>query len=204
MVRKGSSVRVRQRAFEEALLAAGFCVAEAEPKQRGRCRRQRRCPMVPAPASATLSFFEDVARDVTFWATMASVQVALVIAVVLEGRTAREDFDRTEFKRARSSEDAWKRYAESLEGGAPASGDAPPSLVRPLTTPDQGGRAARVFVSVGALVALAVGTVLSVLQLSPLPYVGWFAALLGFAATVLCFLGGLGALLYVAITRMTS
>ncbi len=155
-----------------------------------------------------------------FWGTVAAASTALLIAVVLEGRTGRELLDaqtlQVTAKRLAASEvfeqkwvtwqAEWTAY-EQDEGDDPGP---PPTLVRPLPPEEAGAQkqalqtGSRLVVLLLSLWALAGALIGSLIIVSPAHYPGDAVAAAGIVITLLCVVLGGGGLLYATSTRITK
>lgn len=151
-----------------------------------------------------MSFLQTLALDQTFWGTLATVDAALIVAVVIEGRTVREDLDRIELERRKEFEEKWATWNEKFRADQDAgasSPDPPPSLIRPVNTPDQEERTERLAWALLATGALALSLVLALFFLSPLPTTQIITAA-GFTLAIGTFLVGLAALVILGSRRI--
>lgn len=170
-----------------------------------------RSPALPWP---TVSFFHSLGRDETFWVGIASVQAALTIALVVEGRTALEQFEAAEqrldeemHKQAEHNAERLRKLEQDWRLKLPFARPTltAPSLVVPRATdPAQPERRKRIAAAALALPFLAVGLVSSLLGMSPIPYVGAIpVAIAGLVATVSILLA-LWMLVVLSVLRITG
>lgn len=172
-----------------------------------------------AAANIRVAVWRELADDQTFWATISGASTALLIAVVLEARTGREELDRHALNASAARrkafgehETAFRVWAAKVDlqvfkdgpdaGDPPALGPLPDDDAVELVYVKQGG--ARLAVLVLTLFALAVALVGSLVMVSPAEY---SANPIAHAGTVITLLGagaGICGLLWVTTKRVTS
>jgi hypothetical protein len=166
-----------------------------------------------------VAFLHRLAGADVFWSTADLTQVALIIALVLEGRTAQEDYERLS-EEIRRWEILWKevwyewktKYPGKLEAWREQRDPAglnkatKPDLSRLIATqPDSSiahKRGTDVAITVYAVAALAAGTVIARLVLLPATYAGPVLTGFALAGEVIGIVGGLVALITVLTRRM--
>ena len=136
----------------------------------------------PALAWRRVNFFHVLGHDETFWICVASVQASLMIALVVEGRTALEQFEVAEQRldeemhnQAEINEERLAKLRQDWRLKLPFARPtvSAPSLVVPRgQDPAQPERRRRIVATALALPVLAIGVVSSLLAMSPIPYVG--------------------------------
>ncbi len=158
-----------------------------------------------------------LADDQIFWATVATASAALLIAVVLEGRTTREEMDRRvleksqralkESRRREEKSASWERALEEHEAGQ--GPDPGPPALEPLQSPQELRDEERVAALMGpvaallmALWALPVAFVGSLVAVSPASYPGDVLAGIGFVVTLLCVAAGVVGLVWTTTGRI--
>jgi hypothetical protein len=132
--------------------------------------------------SGPVSFLHTLGHDETFWVGIASVQAALTIALVVEGRTALEQFEAAEqrlddemHKQTDRNEELLRKLEQDWRLKLPhwRRTVSAPSLVVPRGhDPAQPERRRRIAAAALALPVLAIGLVAALLAMSPVPYVG--------------------------------
>jgi hypothetical protein len=153
-------------------------------------------------------FLSDAAHDGNFWATTAQIQVALLLAIILEGREARDAFQRGQIRartRAlRKANEAADRWAAEIGGYRdPDDPDELPSLVVPHVLDDEtqtvGGI---VLMAAFAVPGLAIGIVVSLIALSPVGYAGAVPMTIALVWTALTMLMALVVLTIALLSRL--
>jgi hypothetical protein len=152
-----------------------------------------------------MSAWRTLAEDQVFWATVATSATAALIAVVLEGRTAREEYDRRRLDDVESHRRDWgeweERFARYRNRTGPDPGHPPPQLV-PSATPRQARDRTRALLLVVAVWALALAMAGALLAASPAAFPGALLAGVGCMATLLALAVGVGALVWAATVRI--
>jgi hypothetical protein len=143
----------------------------------------------------------------TFWLTVATIDAALAIALVVEGRTARDEMDRIDAERSNAAVAAWEAFQARADAHAKGQGPNPgpaPSPLRPVSTADQVARAERVSLAWLGLSAIALGLVLCLILASPLPDIATGLAAVGGLLALVCLVVGLTLLVEMTTRRMTG
>jgi hypothetical protein len=163
------------------------------------------------------SMLRELAEDETFWVALAGASTALVIALVIEARDARDNLDRLVLKSSRAAREAilsseketegWLREFKLWEEG---KGDRPgePPKAGPLPPDDpEAAKAAnaesrRVHALVIALWALSVSVLGSLVASLPIAYPGAVGDI-GIVITLVAFLSGAVSLITATTKRIT-
>jgi hypothetical protein len=147
-----------------------------------------------------MGFNDAVAHADAFWGALAGVNAALIIAVVVEGRTVREDLEQVELERSREHLERWQVLEQALKAGKDPP--APPSLVRQVDTPDQRERIGRIATALGAMSLLGLSLIVALAFLSPIHDPGGAVPAVGFAIASACSAAGLVLLIVMGTRRM--
>ena len=164
--------------------------------------------------------WRDLAEDQTFWATVAGASTALLIAVVLEVRTGREELDRHALQASaerraavRENELDWQKWKIELDkylAGKGADPGDPPVLSAPLPEEDPvelklveetGDRVRILLLTLWTLAAVLVG---SLVIASPADYFSSIFTHIGLVATLGCALAAICGLVWATTTRITK
>jgi hypothetical protein len=161
--------------------------------------------------------WRELAEDDLFWATVATASTTLLIAVAVEGRTARERLDQLALEASRKRQEAlaareteWKKWSAAVDLhqiGGPDPGDLPPP---PAPIPDedskllegvksQGNRVAALLL---ALWTLGLSLLGSLVIVSPASYPGGTIANVGIVVTLACIFFGTCGLLWATTVRI--
>jgi hypothetical protein len=149
-----------------------------------------------------VGFSDAVAHADAFWGAVAGVDAALIIAVVVEGRTVREDLERIEAERSREHLERWEAVQQALD--AHKDPPEPPSLVRQIGTPDQRERTGRIVIALAATISLGLSLVVALTFLSPIHSLGDPLPTVGFIFAATCSVLGLVLLIVMGARRMTG
>jgi hypothetical protein len=159
----------------------------------------------------------ELAEDETFWVTLAGASTALVIALVVEARDARDNLDRLVLKASRAKREAVMRSHEEIEawlqrynGWLDSGGNPPGGIPAALPIPSDDPKAAenadteagRILVLVLALWSLGFSLIGSLVASLPIGYPGLLGDI-GMAITLAAFLLGAGGLLAATSGRIT-
>lgn len=151
-------------------------------------------------------FLQDLAHADALWGAVVTSDAVLIIAAIVEGRSARDEIEQTELRRGQRFEADWEKWERRWDKYQRAGGDEPgptPPLVRPVGGPDQDNRAERVVAALIALSLFVVSMLVSLVLLSPVRG-GDDAVLIGSLVAIGTFVAGLGLLLVVGIRRMLA
>lgn len=179
-------------------------------------------PVVTSRGSAqipALGFPHQLANADTFWTTAALVQVALIIALAVEARSAMEGMEarwstwrrryetwKAQYDEARDEDD--KRRDEAIKRDPALIRTPPPPSLREIfeeqPTVGSGWKelSNNVAVAAVAVVVMAVGTAVALFALVPVPYLGAVFPIIGLAVEAICIIWGLGALVLISLRRI--
>jgi hypothetical protein len=157
-----------------------------------------------------MSFPLELVEAQGFWTAVAGASTALLIAIVVEGRTARDDLEVSlqqllvAHREHQAEWDAWRTEFEARYQQSDGLSELPatPTLVPELDVRRSDRHINRVSVLMGALLATAGSVLGSLITISPGPYPGGMAATLGTVGTLTLFVVGLSLLVGATCMRL--
>jgi hypothetical protein len=160
--------------------------------------------------SCAVDFLHTLGHDETFWAGLAAVQAALMIALVVEGSNARREWEASEraldadlARRGEAAEEHNRKIQQDERSEIAPTGRRELVVAR-NQDPNQDERAGRITMALAVVPALGMGLLASLFAMSPIAYPGGLVVALGAAWSAAVTVGAVLVLAAMATRRLSG